>query len=114
MLEEMDVIQKNQTWELVDGPKDKEIIGVKWICKVKFNFFFIGKGKFNVFFIGKVKFNVDGFILRNKARLVAKGYTQQPSVDFHETFALVSRLECLLHLLPKGWLLHQLDVKSVF
>lgn len=54
MQEEMDVIEKNQTWGLVDQLKTKEIIGVKLIYKMKFS--------------------VDRYILRNKARLVAKGY----------------------------------------
>ena len=31
MLEETDAIQKNQTCELVDKPKNKEAIEVKWI-----------------------------------------------------------------------------------
>ena len=33
----MDVIQKNQTWEQIGNLKNKEIIGVKWIYKIKFN-----------------------------------------------------------------------------
>lgn len=31
------MIEKNQTWELVDRPKNREVIGVKWIFKTKFN-----------------------------------------------------------------------------
>ncbi|CAL9016012.1 unnamed protein product [Prunus brigantina] len=37
MEEEIKTIEKNKTWELVDRPKDKEIIGVKWVYKTKFN-----------------------------------------------------------------------------
>lgn len=33
MVEEMKMIEKNKTWELVDRPKDKEIIRVKWVYK---------------------------------------------------------------------------------
>ena len=31
MEEEIYVIEKNKTWELVERPKDKDVIGVKWI-----------------------------------------------------------------------------------
>ncbi|KAL0414443.1 UNVERIFIED_CONTAM: Retrovirus-related Pol polyprotein from transposon RE1 [Sesamum radiatum] len=31
MKEEIKMIEKNDTWELVERPKDKEVIGVKWI-----------------------------------------------------------------------------------
>jgi hypothetical protein len=58
---------------LVNKPQDKEIIGVKWIYKVKYN--------------------IDGSVQRNKARLVAKEYSQQPEVDFHETFGPVAHLD---------------------
>ena len=35
MDEEIECIEKNQTWELVDIPKDKYVIIVKWIYKTK-------------------------------------------------------------------------------
>lgn len=34
---EIEVIEKNKTRELVKVAKDKEVIGVKWIYKVKYN-----------------------------------------------------------------------------
>ncbi|CAL5370298.1 unnamed protein product [Camellia sinensis] len=96
--DEIHVIEKNKTWELVEKPKEKEIIGVKWIFKTKFN--------------------PDGSIQKNKARLVAKGYSQQPGIDFQETFAPVARLDTIRAIIAlvaqKGWFLHQLDVKSAF
>ncbi|KAK4388734.1 Retrovirus-related Pol polyprotein from transposon TNT 1-94 [Sesamum angolense] len=54
MEEEIKMIEKNNTWELADRPKDKEVIGVKWIYKTKLN--------------------ADGSIQKYKARLVAKGF----------------------------------------
>ncbi|CAL2248910.1 unnamed protein product [Prunus armeniaca] len=69
MEEEISVIKKNSTWELVDWPKSKDIIGLKWIYKTKYN--------------------EDGSNPKHKARLVAKCYSQQPGVDFSEMFAPV-------------------------
>ena len=37
MEEEMFQIEKNETWELVPCPKDKNIIGTKWVFKKKMN-----------------------------------------------------------------------------
>ncbi|CAL8169320.1 unnamed protein product [Prunus armeniaca] len=98
MEEEIRVIKKNSTWELVDRPKSKDIIGLKWIYKTKYN--------------------EDGSIQKHKARLVAKGYSQQPRVDFNETFAPVVRMETIRIVLALAAQLKtqvfQLDVKSAF
>ncbi|CAL9005368.1 unnamed protein product, partial [Prunus brigantina] len=37
MEDELLMIEKNATWELVDRPTDKPIIGVKWVFKTKLN-----------------------------------------------------------------------------
>ena len=50
--EGMDSIENNDTWDLVDLPNDKNLIGVKWVYKIKVN--------------------ENGEIDRFKARLVAK------------------------------------------
>ncbi|KAM0997730.1 hypothetical protein ACFX2C_007582 [Malus domestica] len=39
MEEELSMIEKNRTWELVDRPSDKHVIGVKWVFKTKLNLF---------------------------------------------------------------------------
>ena len=35
MDEEIECIEKIRTWELVDVPKDKDVISVKWMYKTK-------------------------------------------------------------------------------
>nr|KJB44041.1 hypothetical protein B456_007G231700 [Gossypium raimondii] len=37
MLDEMNMIHKNQTWELVARPANKKVIGVKWVFRAKHN-----------------------------------------------------------------------------
>ena len=37
MDEEIDSIEINNTWDLVDLPKDRDCIGVKWVYKIKVN-----------------------------------------------------------------------------
>jgi hypothetical protein len=51
--EKMVVLDANVTWELVVLPKDKKIIGCKWVYKVKHN--------------------ANGSVNKYQARLVAKG-----------------------------------------
>ena len=57
MNEELEKIEKNNTWELVPRPHDKNIIGTNWVFKNKLN--------------------ENGEVIRNKASLVCKGYDQQ-------------------------------------
>jgi hypothetical protein len=54
MDEELDQIEKNDTWELILIPKNKNVIDTKWDFRNKLN--------------------EDGKVTRNKARLVCKGY----------------------------------------
>eukprot|EP00253_Pinus_taeda_P015662 PITA_15662 len=75
MDEELDQIEKNDTWELVPRHHNKNVIGTKWIFKNKLN--------------------ENGEDIRNKARLVCKGYSQQEGIDFEETFAPVAKLEAI-------------------
>jgi len=98
MEEELSMIQKNNTWTLVDRPEGRKVIGVKWIYRTKLN--------------------ADTSINKHKARLVVKGYAQIFGVDYSDTFALVARLDTIRLLLAilaqKGWKVFQLDVKSAF
>jgi hypothetical protein len=57
MVEELESIEENRTWSLVDLPKGQRPIGVKWIFKLKQD--------------------ENGEVVKHKARLVAKGYVQR-------------------------------------
>jgi hypothetical protein len=98
MNEELDQIEKNNTWELIPIPEDKNVIGSKWVFKNKMN--------------------EKGQVVRNKARLVYKGYAQVEGQDFDETFAPVATLEAIRMFLAyschKNFKVYQIDVKSDF
>ncbi|KAL4292152.1 hypothetical protein GQ457_14G024210 [Hibiscus cannabinus] len=100
MVEEMESLRKNQTWELVRLPEGKKAIGCKWVYKRKPAVSEKKKGE---------KF---------KARLVAKGFSQQKGVDYDEIFSPVVRhtsIRAVLALVASSDLhLEQMDVKTAF
>jgi hypothetical protein len=98
MNDELDQIEKNNTWEMVHRPEGKNIIGSNWIFKNKLN--------------------EQGQVVRNKEILVCKGYAQIEGLDFDETFAPIARLEAIRIILAyachKRFKVYQMDVKSAF
>jgi hypothetical protein len=98
MQEELNNFTRNKVWELVERPKNHNVIGTKWVYRNKEN--------------------EDGIVVKNKSRLVAQGYTQVEGLDFDETFAPVARLEAIRILLAyacsRNIKLYQMDVKSAF
>jgi hypothetical protein len=98
MDEKLDQIEKNDTWELVPRPKNKNVIGPKWGFRNKLNEY--------------------EQVTRNKARMVCKGYAQIEGIVFEETFSPVSRMETICFLLgyacSKNVKVYQMDVKSSF
>ncbi|KAL0416046.1 UNVERIFIED_CONTAM: hypothetical protein Slati_3436500 [Sesamum latifolium] len=98
MKEDMRMIEKNKNWSLIPRPRNRHVIGVKWIFQTKLN--------------------PDNSVHKYKARLVIKGYSQLAGVDYGDTFASVARHESirlLLALAPQltGNVLH-LGVKLAF
>jgi hypothetical protein len=98
MKEELLALQTNKTWELVQLPKGKKVVGCKSVFTVKQTF--------------------EGKVDKYKARLVAKGYSQTYGIDYDETFAPVAKMDTMRTLISCaanfGWPLHQMDVKNAF
>ena len=98
MKQEINSIKANNTWSLVELPKDRKAIGCKWVFKIK-----------------KDENNMP---IRYKARLVAQGFTQKYGVDYDEVFAPVARsttMRILLSVAGKENLcVRQFDVTTAF
>lgn len=96
MKNEIEVIERNNTWKLVELPPGHTPIGLKWVYKLKRDA------------------NED--VIKHKAPLVVKGYVQKKGIDFEKVFAPVMRLETVRLLLAlaakNGWEVHHLDIKS--
>jgi len=95
---EIESIEKNNTWTLVDLPKGAKPIGYKWIFKKKYH--------------------PDGSIDKYKAILVAKGFTQKPNIDYFDTSVPMTRISSIQVLLALAathkLVIHQMDVKTAF
>nr|GEV17079.1 putative RNA-directed DNA polymerase [Tanacetum cinerariifolium] len=95
---EIEMIEKNDTWRLVDLPNNSKCIGVKWVFKTKLN--------------------EKGEVEKYKARLVARGYGQEFGIDYMEVYAPVARMDTIRLMLAlaaqNGWSIYQMDVKSAF
>jgi Reverse transcriptase (RNA-dependent DNA polymerase) len=79
-------------------PKNKKLVGCKWVFKIKYN--------------------SDGNIKRYKARLMIKGYTQTYGIDYQEIFTPVANMNTIIIFFSlavnQNWTLYQLDVKYIF
>ena len=98
MNEELDALHKNHTWDMVDLPFGRSIVGCRWVYMIKTK--------------------ADGSVERYKACLVAKGFTQEYSIDYEKTFAFDARLASIRCLIVVAvvchWPLYQMDVKNAF
>ena len=69
MQHEIESIEQNQMWHLVELSLSRKAIDVKWVLNIKHH--------------------AKGAIIKYKARLVANGYSQEFGFDFDETSAPV-------------------------
>ena len=95
---EFDTLLQNQTWTLVPSHPSQNIIGCKWVFRVKRH--------------------ADGSVERHKARLVAKGFHQQSRVNYDETYSPVNKPTTVRTVLSiaisSGWSLRQIDIQNAF
>ena len=98
MNDEINSIKNDDVCELTDLPTQRKAIRCNWVLRKKFK--------------------VDGSLDKYKARLVAKGFTQQPGIDFLDTYSFVAKfvsVRIIKFVIAKIDLeLHQLDVKMTF
>lgn len=98
MNDEYAALLKNETWRLVAPPAGHNIVGSKWIYKIKQK--------------------PDGTVDRYKARLVAQGFSQRYGVDYADTFSPVVKpttVRIILALaVSRNWSLRQVDIQNAF
>lgn len=98
IVEELEALKQNDTWELVSLPPDKRCITSKWVFKIKRH--------------------PNGQIHRYRARLVARGFDQVAGIDYVETFAPTTRYDTIRVLLAlavsKNLKILQFDIKTAF
>jgi hypothetical protein len=98
MIEEYQSILQNDVWDIVPGPKDKTVVSLKWLYKIKYA--------------------SNGSIEKHKARFVARGSSQKAGIDYEETFAPVARYIIQRTIIAitasKGWKIHQMNVRTAF
>jgi hypothetical protein len=82
MEQELESVEKNKTWELVDLPADHRPITLKWVFKLK-------KDE------------------KGKARLVMCGFVQQEGINYDDVSDPMARMESVRVFLAlaaqKGW-----------
>ena len=98
MYSEYHALLTNNTWTLVPPHPSQNLIGCKWIFRLKYT--------------------PTGQIDRYKARLVAKGFHQQEGLDFSDTFSPVVKPTTVRVVLSiavsRGWAIRQLDIQNAF
>ena len=98
MQEEIETIEQNGMWFLIDLPAGAKRIEVKWIFKTKRD--------------------ENREVSKYKARLMVRKYIQEHGVDYMEVLAPVARMETIRLVSAVAahhvWPIYQLDVKSAF
>ncbi|GKU95397.1 hypothetical protein SLEP1_g8760 [Rubroshorea leprosula] len=98
MSDEFNALVRQGTWELVPSNNHQNVIGCKWVFRIKRN--------------------NEGRVESYKARLVAKGFHQRPGSDYFHTFSPVIKpitIRIVLSLaLNQNWPIRQLDVNNAF
>ena len=98
MADEYNALMENGTWTLVPRPPGANLVSGKWVYKHKFH--------------------SDGSLASYKARWVIRGFSQQPGINYDETFSPVVKPATIRVVLSiaasRSWPIRQLDVKNAF
>lgn len=96
--EELEALEKNNTWEYAILPEGKKPITSKWVFKIKRD--------------------TDGNVVRYKARLCAKGCQQKAGLDYSDIFSPTTRYDTIRILLAvvaqNDFEFMQFDIKTAF
>ena len=96
--EELAMLDKASTWELVKPPVGANIVGSKWVFHAKKD--------------------TAGNVVCHKACLVMQGFSQVPSVDYFNMYTPVAKLASIHTVLALAACLnlklHQIDIKGVY
>ena len=94
----MEMLEKAVTWKPVICPPGKNVIGCKWVFRIKCK--------------------VNGSIEKYKAWLVACGFTQIHRVDYFETYSPITKVASFHLILAiaacHGWEVHVFDFNGVY
>lgn len=98
MRHEIDALELNHTWDLVELPPGKVALGCKWVYRIKLK--------------------ADGTLERHKSRLVVLGNNQIKGIDYEETFAPIAKMTTVRIFLDiaakQDYEVHQMDVHNAF
>ena len=96
--EELKALREAGTWEVVNLPKDANVVRSKWVFKAKKD--------------------ASRNVIQYKARLVAQGFSQVPGVDYFDTFMPVTCLASIWTVLAfaaaEYYETGQIDIKSAY
>lgn len=97
-MEELNALEQNETWEIVELPENKKPMGRKWVFTIKCH--------------------ADGSIKRYKTRLGAKHSLKDTKLIIIKHFAHVAKINSIRVILSlpinSNWPLNQLDLKNAF
>ncbi|GJZ21312.1 zinc finger, CCHC-type containing protein [Tanacetum coccineum] len=95
---EMEALNRNVTWYIIELPVGRKAIGCKWVFKVRYR--------------------CTGDVERFKARLVAKSFNQKEGIDYEKTFSRVVKIVTVRLMLTDAiqykWPIYQLYINNAF
>lgn len=94
-IEEINSIEKNQTWDLASLPQGQNLISVKWVYKSR-----------------KIH------MMKYKTRWWQRITSKKSNKDYYEVFALVIRMKIIKLIISiasqNNWSMYQIDIKFIF